>query len=175
MKKSADKLCTLGQVIGIHGLRGDIKVRCHPADQGAVQDSAEVFLASSGEPARSYRLLGCRPNKGNLLLQLAGVARVEQAEALVGVEILVDPAKLSRKAGEMFWFELAGARVVDRERGDIGTLEGMFVTAAHGVYVIEGRFGEVLLPAVSPFSLSFDASTHTLNVDVPEGLYPEPS
>lgn len=175
MKQSADKLRKLGLVIGLHGLRGDIKVRSHPADQQVLQGVEAVFLARPGEAPQRYRLQGCRPSKGNQLLQLAGVNGADQAQTLVGAEVLIDPERLNRQPGELFWFELEGARVVDRERGEIGILEGMFVTAAHGVYVIEGSYGEVLLPAVSPFTLGFDAAEHILNVDVPEGLYPEPS
>jgi len=173
MKPSADKLCKLGEVIGTHGLRGELKARVHPGDQTALLCTQEIYLAATaGEPG-CFRLLGARPSKGNLLLRLAGVEHISQAEALIGAELLIDPAKLSREPGELFWFELEGARVMDRERGDIGCLRGMFVTAAHGVYVIEGGFGEVLLPAVSPFMRGFDAVEHVLNVDVPEGLYPE--
>jgi len=173
MKQSADKLCKLGEVIGTHGLRGELKARVHPGDQTALLCTQEVHLATTAGEQGCFRLLGARPNKGNLLLRVAGVEHVNQAEALIGAEVLIDPAKLSREPGELFWFELEGARVMDRERGEIGRLRGMFVTAAHGVYVIEGKYGEVLLPAVNPFMCGFDAAEQVLNVDVPEGLYPE--
>jgi len=175
MKQSADKLCKLGTVVGIHGLRGEFKVRTHPADQTALLGSREIVLAAGDGERRRARLQGCRPSKGNLVVRVSGIENADQAQALVGAEVLIDPAGLSREPGELFWFELEGARVLDRARGEIGFLRGMFVTAAHGVFVIEGSYGEVLLPAVSPFMLGYDSDSRILKVDVPEGLYPEPS
>jgi len=166
MNKPGKTLCPLGSVIGIHGLRGDLKVRTHPADQAALLVARQVFI---GDPPVVYQPAFSKIHKGNVLLHLVGVDSAAAAEALVGQDLLIEPAKLKRPAGQLFWFEVAGAEVIDRERGDIGSLDGMFSTAAHGIYVVEGRFGEVM------FVLGFDPVRRILSVDVPDGLYPEPA
>jgi len=171
MPEQVKGLYPLGRVIGIHGLRGDLKVRTHPADQAALLAARQVFLRQ--EAPIAYPLEFSREHKGNVLLHLEGIDSAAAAEALVGQELLVDPAGLKRSAGQLYWFEIAGAEVVDRDRGAIGSLEGMFITAAHGIYVVEGRFGEVMIPAVAPFVLGYDPARRILSVDVPEGLYPE--
>jgi 16S rRNA processing protein RimM len=49
----------------------------------------------------------------------------------------------------------------------------MFSTAAHDIYVIRGRYGEVLIPAVEEFIVEIDRDGRRMLVDLPEGLVPE--
>jgi 16S rRNA processing protein RimM len=108
-----------------------------------------------------------------VVIQFEGCDHINQVTSLVGQEVLVAAADIRRTDDRLFWFELAGLRVVDQQRGDIGVLEDMFVTAAHGIYVIQGPLGEVLIPAVAPFVLGLDRDSGVLRVDVPDGLFPD--
>lgn len=167
------ELKPLGHIVATHGLRGELKVRTHPEDRDALLAASRIFLrAKAGQP-REQLLIGVRRNKGYLVVQLQGFDHISQAETLVGQQILVRSDDLRREPGQLFWFELAGLRVIDRQRGDIGVLEDMFVTAAHGIYVIQGSYGEVLLPSIEPFVLGVDREAGILQVDVPDGLFPE--
>jgi 16S rRNA processing protein RimM len=74
---------------------------------------------------------------------------------------------------EFYWFEIEGLTVVDRTRGEIGILEDMFSTAAHDIYVVRGRLGEILIPAVDEFVLGVDQEERRMTVDLPEGLVPD--
>ena len=69
--------------------------------------------------------------------------------------------------------QLQGLQVTDRTRGELGVLEELLETGAHDIYVVRGRFGEVMIPAVSQFIVEVDAESGRMTVDLPEGLVPE--
>ena len=68
--------------------------------------------------------------------------------APVGKEILIrreDLPDLSEE--EYYWFEILGM-VVETEKGKrIGRVKEIFPTRANDVYVVEGKRGEIFLPA----------------------------
>lgn len=163
----------LGQITGTHGLRGALKIRTHPGDAPALLATDRIWLdAGTGTP-ECRRVESAELRKGQVVVQLRDCRHVSQAAPLIGHQVGIDPADLEREPDEFFWFELSGLKAVDRERGEIGTVGGMFFTAAHGILVIDGAAGEVLLPFLSQFVERVDIASGEVFVDVPEGLFPE--
>ncbi|MFA5516381.1 MAG: ribosome maturation factor RimM [Desulfuromonadales bacterium] len=173
MTPRPDELFCLGVVAGTHGLRGDLKVRSLSGDFESLLDAEEVFLRR-GDEVGCYKAVKVSPHKGNLLLRLAGLDDINAVLPLVGSEVLMRYGDLGPLAeDEFYWSELKGMQVVDQARGELGILEDLFTTAAHDVYVVRGRFGEVLIPAVDEFIVSVDRGHNHLRVDLPEGLISE--
>jgi 16S rRNA processing protein RimM len=175
MKVGDSDLFRVGVVIGTHGLRGDLKIRLLSDDSSSLLDARQVvFRKADGEaicltPARAVL------HKGNILLRLCGLESIDAVQSLVGCDVFLrygDLAKLPDQ--EFYWFELEGLKVVDRSRGEIGTLEDLFTTPAHDIYVVHGRYGEVLIPAVEEFVVEVDLEGRRMVVDLPEGLIQEP-
>ncbi len=46
----------------------------------------------------------------------------------------------------------------------------MFTTSAHDTWVVEGAYGEVMIPVVAEFVLAIDIEQKLIEVDLPEGL-----
>jgi 16S rRNA processing protein RimM len=174
MAPSADELLLVGVVVGTHGLRGDLKVRPLSDDSDSLLAAPQVFLRR-GDITRRHLPSRVTLHKGNYLLRLQGLGDINAAQPLVGSEVLMAFADLPELAAEEFyWFELAGMTVTDRVRGDLGTLEEVFTTAAHDVYLVRGPLGEILIPAVEGIVLEIDRDNRRLLVDLPEGLVEEP-
>ena len=175
MGATGNELFEFGKVVGTHGLKGDLKVRSHTPGSAALLEADRVFLRDSSGQVVSCEPVRMSPHKGNILLRLAGFDQVETASQLVGSEVLMQLSELPElDEDENYWYQLQGMSVSDRARGDIGRIEKMFTTAAHDVYVVQGRFGEVLIPAVEAFVLEVDTDREQMLVDLPEGLVPEP-
>lgn len=169
-----DELFRFGVVTGTHGLRGDLKVRPSSDESVVLEDAGSVFLRRSDGTVSEHSPERISPHKGWLLLRLRGFETIEAAQGFVGCEVLMrfgDLAELPES--EFYWFELEGMSVADRTLGELGTLEELFTTAAHDIYVVRGRFGEVLIPVVEEFVVEIDRDARRMLVDLPEGLVRE--
>ncbi len=174
MKEIAEQLFPLGVVVGTHGLRGDLKVRPLTPDSRSLLTAAQVFFRDKGGRLRSLEPARAVPQKGNVLLRLRGMETIEAAQTLVGNEVLMRYVDLpDLDDDEFYWYQLEGLKVVDRTRGELGVLAELLVTGAHDIYVVNGRFGEVMVPAVSPFVVDIDLESGQMTVDLPEGLVSE--
>jgi 16S rRNA processing protein RimM len=171
---SENELFDFGTIIGLHGLRGDLKVMPHFSGAGYLADAQSIHLRSQNGDVVSYLPKKVSAHKGNTLLQLESVESAEQAEKLVGLSVLMPLADLPElPVGKYYWHELKGSVVIDRRCGNIGTLQGMFTTSAHDIYEVNGRFGEVMIPVVDKFIIEVDLDKKQIQVDLPEGLIPE--
>ncbi|WP_225071972.1 ribosome maturation factor RimM [Desulfuromonas sp. CSMB_57] len=174
MATTGKALVALGKVVATHGLRGALKVQGTTPDFSALADVRQVLIQQAGEEPEIFRLRGASWQRGGLVVSLEGLDTVEAAATLVGASVLVAPEMMPQPAaGRYFWFQLQGLAAWDRQKGDLGRLEDIFVTAAHPVYVVRGRFGEVLIPAVSQFLVEVDFEQGRVLFDLPEGLVQE--
>lgn len=172
--KTQDPLLHIADVVGTHGLRGDLKVRPHSGDLSVLLAVARVTLERPDGAIMVASVTRQIPHKGAALLRFKGVDRIEQAEPMVGSKVMVPESALPElDADEFYWQKLSGLQVIDRHHGDLGRLVSMFTTAAHDTYVVEGGYGEVLIPAVKEFIVGVDLERGIIEVDLPVGLVPE--
>jgi 16S rRNA processing protein RimM len=84
----------------------------------------------------------------NVIARLDGVEDRNQAEALTGCQILIDPALLPRlQAGEYYWSDLIGLKVESLQGEPLGVVASMLETGADDVMVVNGD-RERLIPFV---------------------------
>ena len=170
---SAD-LIDVGEIVGTHGLRGDLKVRLYSGDPAALLAAHEVSLSLPAGGTLAPEICRRVLHKGAVLLRLRGYETIALAEPLVGSIVRLSVAALPELGDdEYYWAEIKGARVVDEHYGELGQLVRMFTTAAHDTYVVQGRYGEVLIPVVKQFVVAIDPDQAVIRVDLPEGLVPE--
>ena len=174
MTDSSKEWLRLGVVIGTHGLRGELKLRSEDPDFTLLLKQDELYLQLPGAVPQPARFAARGWVRGNLLVKLAGFDRAEAVQDLVGAAVLVDKKRLpALPDGEFYWHQLRGLRAVDRQEGELGTLDSIFSTAAHEIYVVNGRYGEVLIPAVAQFIVEVDLVAGQILFDLPEGLVPK--
>lgn len=174
-QKEQGSLLYVADVVGTHGLRGDLKVRTHSGDPFVLLTVAEVMLETPAGTVVVAPVSRQIPHKGVALLRLKGFASIALAAPLVGSKVSVSESALPElDDDEYYWEELAGLQVIDRHFGDLGRLVRMFTTAAHDTYVVEGAYGEVLIPAVKEFVVAIDLEQRVVEVNLPAGLVPEP-
>jgi 16S rRNA processing protein RimM len=175
MRLPENEILEFGKVVGLHGLRGDLKVLPHTLAADSLAHAQLIYLRDRDDAIAPYVPTRTSLHKGSVLLSLEGVDSVPLAEVLIGQSVLMDLNDLPElPGGEYYWHELQGLAVFDRTRGDIGILRRMFTTSAHDIYEVDGRFGEVLIPVVDRFIVKIDLDEKRIQVDLPEGLIPEP-
>ena len=168
-----DPLFPAGVVIGVHGLRGDLKVRPLSGESTSLASVKEVTLRGTNKSSQ-HQVQKAARHKGNLLIRLEGVTSVERAEEFIGCDVLISHDDLGElPEDEFYWFQLEGLRVDDCRHGDLGKIVEIFTTPAHDILVVRGPRGEVLIPVVDAFIRKIDEDAKIMHVDLPDGLVPE--
>jgi 16S rRNA processing protein RimM len=117
---------------------------------------------------RKTRVLTATENEKGLVLTLEGVTDRTTAQRLVGRFLLASTDDCDVEDANRDASSFVGKEVVDEVRGLIGTVVEERRGTAQTLLVVEGPFGEVLIPQVDEFIRSDDG--HMLGVRLPEGL-----
>jgi 16S rRNA processing protein RimM len=164
-------LVGLGRVAGVHGIRGEVKVR---ADAEAATTDPEVFTALQEVwiGGRTHQVLATARHKNQVILRLAGVDTRDQAEALVGLPVQGDRRRFPPlPEGEYYWFQVMGLPVINVADGVLlGYLAEIIPTPAHDVYVVRQGEREILLPAVEDVIVEINLEERVVKVAPLEGL-----
>lgn len=171
MASGSVALLEAGQVVGTHGLRGDIKVRMTSLAPEDLLTAEKIYLQRKNGEAEPLNPLRQSLHKGNILLRLEGYDSLSAVEPLVGAKIMLDQSGLpDLEEGQYRIHDLVGLKVIDNERGLIGHLVDVFTTAAHETYIVEGEDGEIMIPAVPEMITGIDLEGQIMEVDLPDGL-----
>lgn len=168
----------LGEVMGPHGLQGEVRVRIASDDPETLLGAEAVWLGkSSADPeARRYRVQGCGlGRKGEVRLRFDGVNGREAVGRLVGM-LVTAPATLLPElpAGEFYWYELIGCEVATEEGESVGNVREIWETGAHDVLVVEDEDGvRRLIPTAPELMKDVDpVARRIIVVDLPGLLEP---
>lgn len=151
---SSESRIVLGEIVGAHGLRGELRVR-------VAGDSGENLLAAKtlwlapparGAVARACSVLGGGAGRGGeVRLRLEGVADRDAAEALKGHQLSIEASALPPlPEGEFYWHELVGCAVESAAGQALGRVQAIWETGAHDVLVIVDERGLRRLVPTAP-------------------------
>jgi 16S rRNA processing protein RimM len=167
-------LFPIGRVVKPHGVKGKIKVEYFGEDINRVPPYREIFIEEKAGRMQVYEILEATPQPPRFILRLKGIERREEVEPLIGKEILVKREALPElEKGEYYWVDILGMIVETPEGKRIGKVKEIMSTGAHDVYVVEGRRGEIFLPATEEVIQSIDREKGVMKVIRMEGLWEE--
>jgi 16S rRNA processing protein RimM len=174
MSGSPGDLLWAGKIVAPHGLKGEMRIHTS-ADRSPLLEKCRRFVVCHPDGRLDPRQVAqIATGKRGFFLRLKEVEGIKEAQKLCGCDILVDPLELPDDPQDSGYpFRLIGMAVRDRRSGDLGRVENFFHTAAHGILVVEGGFGEVLIPYIPQFLTSIDRDKGEIFVDLPEGLVDE--
>jgi len=165
----------IGKIVGVHGIKGNLKVRSYAESLSAFQAGAALLVKSDRGGEKSYRIKWAQPHAKGILLAFERIDNRSQAEALVGSELLIAKSQLPElEEGTYYWSDLIGLSVFSKDEAYLGRITAVMPTGSNDVYVIEnthqgGRL-EVLIPALQSVVLDIDLEKRVMIVDLPEGL-----
>ena len=168
---SRDDYILIGQIKGIHGLHGNMKVAFFTESMDVYGKGVSILIRSPSRPGRCFTIKAAKPYRKGLLLSVDGISDISMAEMLVGSEIYLEKSLLPEpEEGEYFWFDIIGLSVITQDGETLGKVKSIFPTGSNDVYVVEGNGEERLIPALESVILSIDLDSCTMIVDLPEGL-----
>jgi len=138
----------VGKVSGVFGIKGWVKVLSHTRPRDNLLDF-DPWLIHGADGWRSCRVLDSGHSGGALTVKLDAAQTRDAAQVLVGKEIAVQRSQLPRlPAGQYYWFELVGLRVVTATGREFGRVTGLLETGANDVLEVEGSGNRMLIPFV---------------------------
>jgi 16S rRNA processing protein RimM len=161
----------IGEVVKPHGIRGEIKVHSYAGQPANFQDYEELILQQPDGGTAAYTITRCRVQGRQAILQLAGIASREEAEALRGSVISLRKGDFPRlAAGEYYWHQLVGLQVFTAAGKAVGEVTGLFSTAADDILVIRDRGREYLVPVNGEIIRNIDLLKKEVVIDPVPGL-----
>lgn len=142
---AAARRVTLGQINGLYGVRGWVKVFSHTQPRENILGYSPWQLRLAGEWHELAVETGRGHGKG-VIAKLAGIDDRDAATKLHGAEIAVWREQLPPPTGdEFYWTDLEGLAVRTLQGVDLGTVSHLIETGANDVLVVRGE-RERLIP-----------------------------
>lgn len=169
----------VGHINKVHGTKGELFIWPLTDYPGSHFAPGAVHLPAgeSGEqPSAALSELtieAVRPYRKGFLARFAGVGDRDAVERLRG-RYLLRPFDTIDEPGEdeIFYHELLGAEVVDREGAALGTVREVYAVRPSDLLEVAGPDGEFLLPFNREVVVEFDRDRRRVIADPPEGLLP---
>ena len=115
----SEKKILLAQIGAPHGIKGEVRVK--PFGDPLMLDQYGKLETEAGQKLRIKRM---RPQKSMLVVKFEGVNSREEAEALNGVELYVDRAKLPVPEEDEFYVsDLIDMTAVDETGTELGRIK----------------------------------------------------
>lgn len=157
---------TIGTIVSAWGLQGHIKVIVETDFPERFSSSSRVYID------RQIMVIdGAAWHKGQVIIKLHGVDTEEDADELVGHVIEVHHSQLFNLENDVyFYFQLIGLEVITRGGDAIGRISEILSVASADVYVINGKGGEILIPATDEIIQSIDLDKGVMVIEPMAGL-----
>jgi 16S rRNA processing protein RimM len=163
------RIC-VGAFAGSFGVTGEVRLKSFCAEPASIADYGPLFTEDG---SRSFAVTLTRPVAGGLGARVAGVHTKEQAEALQGITLFAERARLPNLPDEEFYHsDLIGLEVRDSGGVFLGQVIAVHNHGAGDMLEINGagRKAGLLLPFTRTVVPTVDLAARRIVVDLPEGL-----
>ena len=129
----------IGQIVGIYGVRGWVKVRSFTDPIENILQYRHWQLKLPDAWHKKKLLDGRRQGKG-LVARIEGVDDRDVARSLISCDIAIERSDLPRIAkDEYYWTDLVGLEVVTIAGDKLGKVDHLLETGANDVLVVKGE------------------------------------
>ena len=167
---SAKDRVLVGEIVGVQGVRGEIRIRAHTADPLDVAAYGPLTAEPGG---RVLAVEAVREVKGGVVIaRTPGISDRNAAEALKGLRLYVPRAALPAPEEEEFYYaDLEGLRAELAQGGELGRVRRVVNYGAGDMLEIDrAGGGSVLVPFTRAAVPVVDVAGGRVVVDPPEGL-----
>lgn len=166
-----DDWVAVGEIVGVFGVQGALKVRPLTDFPERFQRTETVYL---GEKRQPRQVINATTQGRNIVLRLVGIDTPEDGTRLRGVRIYIPDAELTPLSGGQYYVhDVIGLLVLRDDGAPLGTVADVISNGANDLYVVrDDQTGtETLLPAVKQFVKAVDVAGGKLIVTPIPGLF----
>ena len=150
-----------GEIVNVHGLRGEVKVLCWLDDPEMLCEFDRCRING-----REFGMEQVRVQKTCNLVKLEGIDTVEEAQKMRGRKVELYREDIDDEV--IFAAELIGMEVFAAGE-KIGRITEVLDYPGNSVYVVKGQY-EYMIPAVNQFILETDMEGNRMEVKLLEGM-----
>lgn len=154
-----------GRIVNTHGVVGEVKIEVWLDSPKFFRSFKSIYTAKGEE----LKVLSSKTHKGFVIAKLEGVDDINAAMVLKGKDVFVRRSDAALPRGAFFLQDIIGAKVVEENGNEVGTLVEIMERPASNIYVVKGK-EEHLIPAVPEFIMSTDAEAGVITVRLIEGM-----
>ncbi|MBL9038655.1 MAG: 16S rRNA processing protein RimM [Archangium sp.] len=148
-----------------HGTKGEIVVHTFDPGSDALYEVERAVLRLRGGGDQAIDIESCAQQGKDLRLQIAGVRRREESEALVGATVLVYREDLEQpEPGEFFQGDLIGLEAFSPLGARLGRVEEIFAAGPVPNLVIRDGETELMIPFADDFVEGVDLERRRVTV-----------
>ncbi len=168
-------LCLLGNIVGVHGVRGWLKVQVFSNIPDRFTYLDRVLIGEDEDSAEEVEIESSADSGSLALLKIVSVDDRNEAESYVGLSIYItDEQMLPPPEGMHYVHELIGCEAIDAHTGKVrGTVTDVMLLPANDVYVVNDGGREILVPAVPEFINNVDTKNKRITINPVPGLFAE--
>ena len=161
---SDNKIC-LGAVVGVHGIRGEVKVKSFSDDERNLTRYGEV-TNEAGDKKFSLKIVG--HSKELLRVKIKGIDDRNTAETLVGTAFYINRDLLpDLKEDEFYHTDLIGLEVKNSNGDIIGEVNALYNFGAGDIIEIKLNGGSLeMLPFTSAYVPTINIKEHHIIVEM---------
>jgi 16S rRNA processing protein RimM len=154
-------------------LRGELKVEPYSDFPERFAPGVQLFL---GDDLAEVEVIAARPHKNQILLQLKGIERRDQADTLRNTWLFIDEANAVPLDEDTYWVhDIIGMNVQTNDGEWLGTIREVLFTGANEVYVVEtpvtvNQGKDLLLPAIPDVIQQVNLAEKLMTVQLLPGL-----
>lgn len=158
----------IGAIMGAHGVRGQVKVKCFMEDPAHFSALQVVHFGASGAPVQ---LISAQMQKQDVLIaKLDGISDRDTAQALKSTQLFVPRSVLDPDDDEpeaFFLSDLEGLAVLDEARRVVGSVKAVNNFGASDVIEIAlaGSGKSVMLPFIEDAVPQIDIEAGHIIID----------
>ncbi len=164
---SNDARIILGRIVGVHGVRGWVKLHSDCRPREAILNYPSFIATRKNGESFALKLKNGRTQGKGIVAHFEGIDDRDQAFSLNGVTLSVTRDAMPELAeNEFYWTDIIGLHAVNRQDECLGVVSDIFETGANDVLVIKQEKNEILIPfVVGIYVDSVDFDNNTLYVD----------
>jgi 16S rRNA processing protein RimM len=165
----------IGKIVKVRGLRGDLKILPFTWRPERFNDLDKVWLISPEGESKLLSMKRIRVEGQMVFVRFVEAATRELAEELVGYEVYIDENQRDSLPENHYYLDdLVGCEIICSQNGNVGKIKEIMDLPANDVWVVIGKYGEVLIPAIREIVEEVDIKNKKINVTLFDGLIDEP-
>lgn len=162
---------TLARVVKTQGRHGEVAVELHSDIPDRLHQGLRVFALGEDGSRRDLQIGDAWSHKDFVVLKLAGVDSISEAEPLVGCELQVPRSERAPlEQGAAYVSDLVGCTLADHGK-EVGVVSDVRFGAGEApLLVIGSGKSELEVPFAQAFLVRIDLEAKRIEMNLPEGL-----